>query len=92
MHGTAENRQVIVDGVMRVWGTMQGCSYRTVLSTLQQLTTVPENVEVHRKLKKTGNTEVRWWFCIRGEETVLKNLEQEWVNIENLTSWKLEHC
>ena len=90
-HGTAENRQV-VDGVRRVWGTMRGCSYRTVLSTLQRLTTVAENVEVRRKFKKRGNTEVRWWFLIRGEETVLQNLEQEWVNIENSTSWKLERC
>ena len=27
-----------------------------------------------------------------GEETVLQNLEQQWVNIENSTSWKLECC
>ena len=90
-HGTPENRQV-VDGVRRVWGTMRGCSYQTVFSTLQQLTTVAENVEVRRKLKKRGNTELQWWFLIRGKETLLQNLEQEWVNIENSTSWKLERC
>ena len=90
-HGATENRQV-VDGVRRVWGTMRGCSYRTVLSTLQRLTSVAENVEVRRKFKKRGNTEVRWWFLIRGEETVLQNLDMEWVNIENSTSWKLERC
>ena len=71
---------------------MRGCSCRTVLSTLQRLTTVAENVEVRRKFKKRGNTEVRWWFLIRGEETVLQNLDREWVNIENSTSWKLERC
>ena len=64
-HGAAENRQV-VDGVRRVWGTMRGCSYRTVLSALQWLTTVAENVEVRRKFKKRGNTEVRWWFIYKG--------------------------
>ena len=63
---------------------MRGCSYRTVLSTLQQLTTVAENVEVCRKFMKRGNTEIRWWFLIRGEESILQNLDQEWVNIENL--------
>ena len=46
-HGATENRQV-VDGVRRVWGTMRGCSYRTVLFTLQRLTSVAENVEVRR--------------------------------------------
>ena len=69
---------------------MRGCSYRTVLSTLQRLTTVAENVEVRRKFKKRGNTGVRWWFLIRSEETVLQNLDREWVNIENSMSWKLE--
>ena len=68
---------------------MRGCSYKTVLSTLQQLTTVAENAEEHMKFKKRGNTEVRWWFLIRGEEPVLQNLDQEWVNI---ASWKLERC
>ena len=74
-HGASENGQV-VDGVRRVWGTIQGCSYRTVLSTLQRLTTVAENVEVRRKFKKRGNTEVRWWFLIRGEETVLQKTQR----------------
>ena len=35
---------------------------------------------------------VHAWFLIRGEETVLQNLDREWVNIENSTSWKLERC
>jgi len=81
-----------VDGVRRVWGTMRGCSYRTVLSTLQRLTTVAEKVEVRRKFKKRGSIEVRWWFLIRGEQSVLQTLDQEWMNVENSTSWKLEHC
>ena len=87
----SENQEV-VDGVRRIWGTMRGCSYRTVLSTLQRLTTVAEKVEVRRKFKKRDSTEVRWWFLIRGEESVLQTLDQEWMNVENSTSWKLEHC
>ena len=71
---------------------MRGCSYRTVLSTLQRLTTVAENVEVCRKFKKRDNTEIWWWFRMRVEESVLQNLDQEWVNIKNSTSWKLECC
>ena len=59
------------------------------LRTLQRLTSVAENVKVRRKLKKRGNTEVRWWFLITGEETVLQNLDLESVNIENSSSWKL---
>jgi len=53
---------------------------------------VAEKVEVRRKFKKRGGTEVRWWFLIRGEELVLQTLDQEWMNVENSTSWKLERC
>ena len=41
------------------------------------MTSVAENDEVCRKFKKRSNTEVRWWFLIRGDETVLQNLDQE---------------
>ena len=61
-------------GVKKDWGTMRGCSYRTVLSTLQRLTTVAGNPQ---KVQERGNTEVRWWFLIRGKETVVQNLDQQ---------------
>ena len=55
VQGVAEGKtRDAPDGVKKVWGTMRGCSYKT----LQRLTTVAENVEVHMKFKKRGNTEV----------------------------------
>ena len=82
-----QDAREVVDGVRRVWGTiMKGSSCRTVLSTLQKLTTVAEN------LKKRGNSEVRWWFLIRGTEPSFQTLEQEWESVENSTSWRLEQC
>ena len=85
-----ENREVVT-GVRRIWGTMKGCSCRVVLSTLQRCSAVSERVEVGRKFKKKGINEIRWWFLIRGEED-LHTLEQEWIDIETQTSWRLEHC
>ena len=92
-HGSSrdENREV-VEGVRRVWGTMKGCSCRTILSTLQRCSSISEKVEVRRKYKKKGENEIRWWFLIRGEEADLQTLEQEWSCIERQTSWRLEHC
>ena len=81
-----------VDGVRRVWGTMRDSSCRTVLGTLQRLTSVAQSIEVRRKFKKVGEKKVRWWFLIRGEESVLECLQTEWANVENSTSWKLEQC
>jgi len=83
---------VQVDGVIRVWGTLRGCSSKTVLMLLQRLSTVAENVEVCHKYKKNKNNTVQWWFLIRGEETVLQVLQQERERIQLQTSWKLERC
>ena len=81
-----------VAGVRRIWGTMRGCSSKTVLTALQRLSTVADKVEVHRKFKKKRNNSVQWWFLIRGQELVLQQLEQQWEKIQTQTSWKLEHC
>ena len=55
-----------VAGVRRIWGTMRGCSSKTVLTALQRLSTVADKVEVRRKFKKKKNNSVQWWFLIRG--------------------------
>ncbi len=73
-------------------GHCKGCSCRTVLSTLQRMTSVAHSIEVRRKFKKVGEKTVRWWFFIRGEEPILQSLESEWTNIESSTSWKLKLC
>ncbi len=66
--GPRQDTRQVVDGVRRVWGTMRSCTPKTLLSTLQRVTTVAEHVEVRRKFKVKGNTEIRWWFLILGEE------------------------
>ena len=81
-----------VAGVRRIWGTLRGCSSKTVLTALQRLSTVADKVEVRRKFKKKKNNSVQWWFLIRGQELVLQQLEQQWEKIQTQTSWKLEHC
>lgn len=81
-----------IAGVRRIWGTMRGCSSRTVLTALQRLSTVANEVEVRRKFKKGSNNSMQWWFLVRGQEPVLQQLEQQWGRIQTQISWKLEHC
>ena len=33
---------------------------------------------------------VRWWFVVRGDERVLKDLESNWGSVSIQTAWKLE--
>ena len=63
-----------------------------ILAALQKLSTVSKEVEVRRKFKKKTNNTIQWWFLIRGDESVLKLLEQEWEGVQERTSWKLELC
>ena len=53
---------------------------------------VGENVEVQREFKKSDGSEIRWWFLIRGDESVLQTFQMEWEKVEYSTSWKLELC
>jgi len=80
-----------VEGVRRIWGTMRGCSSKTILTALQRLSTVSDEIEVRRKFKKKNNS-VQWWFLVRGTEATLQSLEQQWERIRVQTSWKLERC
>jgi len=33
---------------------------------------------------------VKWWFVVRGKESVLEQLQKEWPTISIQTSWRLE--
>ena len=65
-----------------MWGTLRNCTYRTVLSTLRKLTSVGENVEVQRNFEKRDGSEIRWWFLICGNLSVLQMLQMEWEKVE----------
>ena len=81
-----------VDGVRCMWGTMKGCTSRTILMVLQKTSTVVEKVKVCWKFKKNTNNTVQWWFLIHEEEGVLQVLQQEREVIQIQASWKLELC
>ena len=34
----------------------------------------------------------KWWFLLKGQETVLKELEAVWESVSLQTKWKLEPC
>ena len=84
--------KIKVDGARRVWGTMRACSPGTIAATISRL--VPDKLElrIKRKTKQLANSKSVWWFVIHGAESDLVLLEQRWENIQNQTSWALQHC
>ena len=77
-----------VPGKRRIWGTMKQCTASAVERAIAQLAQVPDNsIKAKRKYKKLDKGKLRWWHVIAGEETVLKQLENEWENVERQTAW-----
>ena len=81
--------RVPVEGVRRVWGTLKATSTTAVASTLQKLTTVGNQISVRKKTRSDTN---RWWFLLKGTESLLCKLEGEWDKVSLQTNWKLEPC
>ena len=87
-------RRVPVTGARKIWGTVKYATAASVTSTLKTLAKLPvDAVFVKRKYKTAQNNKkqvVRWWFVVRGDERVLKDLESNWGSVSIQTAWKLE--
>ena len=60
-------------------------------NTLNSLTEVSSNDLQKYKTSRNNPVKVtKWWFVIRGEESMLQELETEWSVIAVQTAWKLE--
>ncbi len=86
--------RVPVKGARKVWGTLRSTTKVAVENAIKNLTnTSTKGLVVKRKFKTACNDASRvtkWWFVIRGEESVLEELQKEWPTIALQTSWKLE--
>ncbi len=70
----------------------QSCTVATVVKAISHLTNISE-VRVKRKYKTTDEGKItRWWYIVRAEEELLKQLEGTWEKVQLQTSWKLEPC
>ena len=85
---------VPVKGARKVWGTLRSRTTHAVENTLRTLTNInAKGLVVKRKFKTARNDSgrvVKWWFVVRGEESVLEQLQKEWPTISIQTSWRLE--
>ena len=91
--GIVGNGGLGVTGARKIWGTVKYATAASVTSTLKTLAKLPVDVVfVKRKYKTAQNNRkqvVRWWFVVRGDERVLKDLESNWGSVSIQTAWKL---
>ena len=78
-----------------MWGTKKDASTTVVLHTVRQLTKLDSNKRLSVKRKfyegEPGRRD-RWWFLLRGPESVLDELENLWNCVSLQVGWRLETC
>ena len=72
---------------------MRSCSVGSVAKAIRQLTNISGEIRVKRKYKTTDMGKLsKWWYIVRAEEGLLKQLDGKWEKVKLQTSWKLEPC
>ena len=91
---TTSEAKTKVQGVRRVWGTMRSATTFAVTSTLKKLTSVGNKLSVKRKSRPGNNNSGKsaYWFVIKSSEDVLKQLGEEWDQVQLQIGWRLEDC
>ena len=78
------------DGARKIWGTLKTTTCTAVRNAISSVTKVSSsNLQIKRKYKLSHNnpdTVTKWLFVVRGEETVLLELEREWNSIAMQTA------
>ena len=81
------------DGARKLWGTHKSFTTGEVKGVISMLANIaPECLTVERKFKTAagdGKQVLRWWFVLRAEESVLRELEESWSVIAFPRRWKL---
>ena len=83
--------RVRVTGARKIGGTMKSTTAAAVANALKTLAKSPQNaLSVKRKYKINAKRVTRWWFVIKGEESLLEQLQSNWHLVNVHTAWKLE--
>ena len=84
---------VSMKGARKVWNTFKFVTASAVSHAVHTITGIPTtNLSIKRKFRHcaVSNKVSTWWFVIRGEETVLEQLESMWSQVQLQTKWELK--
>ena len=89
----SSHEREVLPGVRQVWGTMRSCSVTSVAKAIRQLTNISGEMQVKRKYKTSDTGKLsKWWYIVRAEESLLKQLDGKWEKVKLQTLWKIEPC
>ena len=86
--------KVKVFGARKVWGTLRTTTINAVKHVVTSIARIQAaKFVIKRKYKSSNDTGKvhRWWFVIKADETVLKELDAKWSLVSLQTAWRLEN-
>ena len=67
---------VPIKGARKVWNTYKFVTASAVSHAIHKITSIPAaDLSIKRKFKSNDNKVLSWWFVVRGEETILEQLD-----------------
>ena len=84
--------KIQVAGSRKIWGTLKSTTTSAVSNAVCSLTGMNADNLIFKRKYKTNPTKnsSKWWFGIRSDEALLKDLEEKWHLIALQTNWKIE--
>ena len=82
-----------VSNARKIWGTLRSTACSAIAGAVKRLVSASlcEKLTIKRKFKSAQDGSIKkWWFVIRGKESDVELLEEEWHKISIQTGWKLE--
>ena len=75
-HMMARRPLVPIKGARKVWNTYKFVTASAVSHAIHKITSIPAaDLSIKRKFKSNDNKVLSWWFVVRGEETILEQLD-----------------
>ena len=82
---------VPIKGARKVWNTYKFVTASAVSHAIHKITSIPAaDLSIKRKFKSNDNKVLSWWFVVRGEETILEQLDNLWEQVYLQTKWELK--
>ena len=82
--------KIQVAGSRKIWGTLKSTTTSAVSNAVCSLTGMNAHHLIFKHKYNPTKNSSKWWFVIRSDEALLKNLEEKWHLIALQTNWKIE--
>ena len=89
----SKQRIVSVKGARKVWNTYKIVTASAISHAIHTITGIPTtSLSIKGKFRRSATTNklTVWWFVIRGDESVLGQLDSLWPQVNLQTKWELK--